>query len=191
MPNGTHVVLYKRPSYQGEEYFNPKHSYSLNVLGISDPHGCIRYAYVRFPGSAHDTRVFIYTPVAQTPNVYFRDDEYILADTGYPSSSNVVPTYKKTRARLGWQEREARERFNTAVAQERIVVENTFGRLKGWCQSLRGLPIDIRNGRLHQMLCLWVRACNVLHNMMCTTRIGQQCRMQMKLTVLARKSLPK
>ncbi|KAI9921764.1 hypothetical protein PsorP6_001887 [Peronosclerospora sorghi] len=56
---------------KGEEYFNRKHSYALNVLGICDPHSCIRYAYVRFPGSVHDSRVFSDTPVAQTPNVYF------------------------------------------------------------------------------------------------------------------------
>jgi hypothetical protein len=71
----------------------------------------------------------------QHPNNFFSPGEYIIADSGYPATLQVVPMFKLvTRNAVG-----DKKRFNDAAASVRVKVEHAFGILKSRFTSLQGL----------------------------------------------------
>ncbi|KIH67231.1 hypothetical protein ANCDUO_02441 [Ancylostoma duodenale] len=55
--DGTHIPIIG-PSENEEDYVNRKNYHSLNVGVIVDYDGKIRWVSTKWPGSAHDSRVF-------------------------------------------------------------------------------------------------------------------------------------
>ena len=54
--DGCHVTILA-PTENKEDYFNRKHAYSVNFLGILDSQMLFLHVSVGYPGSIHDSRV--------------------------------------------------------------------------------------------------------------------------------------
>lgn len=73
MPNiigvidGTHIPIIappeNNPETPGHLYVNRKGYHSLNVLAITDANCKIIYADARFPGSVHDSAIWMVSPI--------------------------------------------------------------------------------------------------------------------------------
>ena len=82
------------------------------------------------PGSLHDSRVLrrseLYSRAETDYIELFPNSYFILGDSAYPSKSWLVPPFKDTGNLT-----DAQRRFNYSHSSTRIVVENTFGLIKG------------------------------------------------------------
>lgn len=159
--DGTDIVLARRPELDGDAYFNRKARYALNAQMVVDDACRIRHFYLGFPGSVHDARAFGACKLATRPELFFRGEEYILADSAYALTPTVIPSYKGSAANSP-----ENARFNQLHSTVRIATEHAIGRLKGRFGSLRGLRICIRDKRSHEKALRWIEACLVLHNML-------------------------
>ncbi|GAU99995.1 hypothetical protein RvY_10919 [Ramazzottius varieornatus] len=154
-------IAVEAPSMCGEDYYTRKGSYAINAMIVCDDLKRIRHVFAGFPGCSHDHRVFMYSKLALNPFKYFSGHEYLLADSAYPVSDIIVPTFKKPLANS--HENTA---LNTAHSQARVIVEQTIGMLKGRFQSLKALRLRIKNKKDHEFAVYWIRTCCMLHNML-------------------------
>ena len=61
------------------------------------------------------------------------------------------------------------KRFNESCASVRVIIEHTFGLLKGRWSSLRGLRGSVATAFDEHRATCWIRACVVLHNLLLST----------------------
>ena len=159
--DGTTIDLAFKPSNDGEDYFSRKMRYSLAAMVVCDDECKIRFADCGFAGSAHDSRVYRSTPLAQTPEKFFSHGEYLLGDKGYPLTRHLITPYKGIQADMP-----ENVTFNDALSHVRVKIEHTFGRLKSRFQSLDGMRIFVNRRKGHYRAVLWFFACAVLHNLL-------------------------
>jgi hypothetical protein len=146
--DGTHIPIIQ-PAHSGTAYCNRKGYYSINVQAAVDHRKRFIEATVGWPGSVADGRVFANsflksnleqllgtlpsTPVATRPSAASRETQhenipaFILADSAYPSTSRVVPTFKNNECN---RDRDIKK-LNAKLAGIRYCVENAFGICKG------------------------------------------------------------
>ena len=159
--DGTLVVLEKRPTMAGSDYFSHKSKYGLSTQVVCDDQRRIINVFAGFCGSAHDNRVFKHSRLHVSPDLFFQHGEYILADSGYTSTANVVSCFKKPPLASLNQEK---EQFNKILASTRVVNEHCIGMLKGRFQCLKRLRVVIRDKHHHKRAVYYIRTCVVLHN---------------------------
>ena len=116
----------------------------------------------RWPGRAHDARVFNRSPLCKDlPDLCYilgqRLDQtyHILGDSAYPLSNYVMTPYKHRRTELNAFER----KYNTHHASKRSVIEHAFGLLGIRFPRLQHLGYNDNDKRI-----LVVVAACVLHN---------------------------
>ncbi|XP_036340414.1 putative nuclease HARBI1 [Rhagoletis pomonella] len=78
---------------------------------------------------------------------------YLLADSAYPCTSNVVTPYRDN-GHLTHQQK----RFNIKLSSGRVAIEHTFGILKQRFRQLYYCKLGV------EKLCHFIRTCCVLHN---------------------------
>ena len=162
--DGSHIPI-KGPQENKESYFNRKRFYSMNLQGIVGGDGRFLDVAVGFPGSIHDARVMrmsgIYAriqsgevlqqPIENINNVPI--GPLIIGDSAYPSLPWLLKPYSSRNIN------HSKARFNTILSKSRVIVEQTFGALKGrWRCLLKVLEIHPMN------VPKTVVACCVLHN---------------------------
>jgi hypothetical protein len=111
------------------------------------------------PGGLHDARALRLSELWGRAQELFPpqpDSGYLLADSAFPATHWIVPTFRVPHGR-------AQELFNRQHASARGVVERAFGVLKGRFSALRRLPHDdpARASRYVLLACQ-------LHNMILT-----------------------
>ena len=158
--DGTHIILSSKSSNQGEQYFNQKSRYSISCMIVNDQNCKITHLQADFPGSTHDSRVFVNSQIWLKHN-FFKDGEYLLVDSGYPLTAITIPPYKQPASNT-----RENQRFNRHLSSIRVKSEHTIGQLKGRFQSLRGIPTVIDGKHTHTLVVLWIRSCGVLHNLL-------------------------
>lgn len=158
--DGTHFNLHCKPTVQGEAYFSRKSRYGIASMIVCTVDFRIIYASTGRPASTHDTRVWRNSDLCNNIHHYLDEHEYLLADTGYPLSRNVIIPFKKPHAN-----KRRNRRFNKHLSQVRIKVEHCIGILKGRWQSLRELRSLLIKPKHHKHAVQWAEACMVLHNM--------------------------
>ncbi|KAF4662142.1 hypothetical protein FOL47_006387 [Perkinsus chesapeaki] len=123
--DGTHLPI-RRPDEYGDAYINRKGWFSVNAMVCCDLDGTIRYFDCSFPGSTHDARIF---DESSLPGILTDLKPYCaIGDSAYPCQSQ--------------------RRFQKAICAARVIIEQTFGRLKmrfqclsrPWRSSLARLP---------------------------------------------------
>ncbi|KAK6017277.1 transposase, IS4 family, partial [Ostertagia ostertagi] len=127
--DGTHCRILK-PSIAAEDYVCRKGFHSLNVGVIVDYEGRVRWACARWPGSAHDSRVF------KTSALYaqLRSGEcggVLIGDAAYASETFLLKAINAPK--------NAHEiRYNNAICAARARIECAFGVIKRQFHILHG-----------------------------------------------------
>ncbi len=130
-------------------------------MAICDFDKRFRYLYVGLPGSSHDQRGWDNSQIGINTNQYFSEDQYLLADSGYRLSEEVIVPYKRGRGRnLSPEE----ERFNKALSSQRMKIEHAFGLLKNRFQNLKTLTTQISTPQQLDRCLYFVKATVIVHN---------------------------
>lgn len=158
--DGTTIVLAEKPIKDGEIYFNRKNEYGLNCQIVADLDRRIRYFFVGYPASVHDSRCIKESNFCTTPEDFFSPGEYVLADSAYTLSEHVITPFKKPTS-LNHDNAE----FNSILSSVRVEVEHCIGILKNRFGSLKGMRHRISGGKSAREVVDWVKACAILHNM--------------------------
>ncbi|KAF8235112.1 hypothetical protein L208DRAFT_1258770, partial [Tricholoma matsutake] len=92
----------------------------------------------------------------------FGTDEWMWADSAYPSETwSVSPFKKPANSELSPDQKT----FNYYLSKIHIRVEHAIGLLKGRFQSLFELWIQIYTHEKHLWAIVWIRCCIILHNL--------------------------
>ena len=116
----------------------------------------------RWPGRAHDARVFAQSPISEdlADLCYIEDrclDEtfHVIGDSVYPLSNYLITPYRVRRQNMTVQQK----KFNTHLSSKRAVIERAFGLLGLHFPRLMKLKVNTLEKRIK---CI-VASC-VLHN---------------------------
>ena len=163
--DGTHIPIIS-PQDCPADYFNRKGSHSIILQGTVDHAGQFIDIYVGWPGQVHDARVFsnssLYRrgqnqtlfPDLKKPIAGKDIPLLLLGDPAYP----LLPWLMKAFPNNGRLSQEQKT-FNYRLSKARVVVEHSYGRLKGrWRCLLKRLDVDVRDASE------LVATCCVLHN---------------------------
>ncbi|EFP74151.1 hypothetical protein PGT21_050170 [Puccinia graminis f. sp. tritici] len=159
--DGSLIPLSDCPSRHGSDYYSRKGFYCISTLIVCDSQRNIQYMYTGWPGCSHDSRVMGNSPITLNPDKYFKSGEFLLADSAYTTTMNVVAAFKKPSHGSLTEDEHS---FNYYLAQKRVVIEQCIGGLKGQFQSLKGLRLRIGGKRDRVRANAWIIACGVLHN---------------------------
>ena len=172
--DGSHIPIV-RPVESASDYYNRKGYFSIIVQGVVDCHGQFMDAYIGWPGKLHDARVFYNSAFYRkntegqlfpnwTRRLYGTDVPLvILGDPAYPLLPWLMKPYPETSNTTAEE-----KHFNYRQSRARMVVENSFGRLKGrWRCLLKRMDYELSN-----ITCV-VAACITLHNL--CEKYGDYC----------------
>ena len=162
--DGTHIPI-SCPNENKQDYFCYKQFFSLNVQAVCDYKGMFMDVDCRWPGSVHDSKVFVNSnlnKMLQNKNfngVYQslltgcgKVPNYLIGDPAYPLSPYCMKEFEH----CGNDDEVI---FNNMLRSARNPIECTFGRLKArWSILTRKM-----NMKLEKVPTI-VYACFVLHN---------------------------
>ncbi|ODM87084.1 putative nuclease HARBI1 [Orchesella cincta] len=137
--DGTDIVFDEAPHDDKELYWSRKKKYCIQAQIICDIDRKIRDLFTGYPGSVHDAKAFSKSPIAIVPNKFFSAGEFIIGDSAYAISENVITPYKRGVQGITPE----RKAFNRHLSSHRVLVENTIGLLKSRFQSLKSLRIRV------------------------------------------------
>lgn len=164
--DGSHIPIMAPREYH-TEFFNRKGWYSIVLQAVVDGRGLFWNIFVGKPGSLHDARVLRLSALwelAETGKLFSHQQKniggqdvghYILGDAAYPLTSWLMKPFLDN-GHLTPQQ----EVYNKKTSRARVVVENTFGRLKGRWRCLQK-----RNDCSLERVMSMVLTCCVLHNL--------------------------
>jgi hypothetical protein len=159
--DGTLLPLEEKPSIDPQDYYSQKGSYGLATLVVCNDNKRIIYYLTGWPGCSHDTRLWDNCNLHLKESTCFSPGQYLIADSGFPTESNLVPAFKKPPHGPIPQ---MKKNFNQHLASLRVCNEHCIGILKGRFQSLRGLQMELTLIEAMRKLTNWVSACVILHN---------------------------
>ncbi|XP_068103245.1 putative nuclease HARBI1 [Hyperolius riggenbachi] len=151
----THVA-FNAPKRKEHIYRNRKSYHSINVQVVVDADMVIRNVVTGFPGCCHDAHILKHSGIYDAFESGELSGGWLLGDSGYPCLKWLLTP-------VGRASTAAEMAYNSAHSRTRVVVERTFGVLKG-----RFRAISLSGGHLRYSpgkVCKIVMACCVLHNM--------------------------
>ena len=164
--DGSHIPIIK-PQDCPSDYFNRKNFYSVIIQGVVDFRGRFIDMYMGWPGKCHDARVFVNSSFYSkgNSNMLFPDWKrrlhgvdvpmIVLGDPAYPLLPWLMKPYIETPTTP-----DNERHFNYRHSRARMVIENSFGRLKGrWRILLKRMDCSLQN------VTITIGACVTLHNL--------------------------
>ena len=150
--DGSHIALKTVPVNEWIEYFNRKQDYSVVIQGVAS----FKFLDVGtgYPGSIHDARILrlskLHSKIDQGnllkgPLKQIGGSEIgplLVGDSAYPLSVWLMKPFKQTPMLTVSQ-----LRYNRALSQARVVIEQAFGILKGRRRCLYK-PIEEKTSRV-------------------------------------------
>lgn len=164
----THLYLNLPDARDSTSYRDRTSQYSAIMQAVTDQTGRFLDVFVGYAGSCNDARVMAESPffhsiyareLLQKPVIKLRGVNiapYIIGDSGYPLRPHLMTPYP---GRGGVTE--LRKSYNFYHSSTRIVVERTFGQLKGRWRMLNG-TMDFKNV---ERLSLFAYTACILHNL--------------------------
>ncbi|XP_066603752.1 putative nuclease HARBI1 [Prorops nasuta] len=156
--DGCHIRIQK-PSESSEVYCNRKKFFSIILQAVVDVNMKFTNIYCGEPGSLHDARVLrrsvLHHSTANNLETIFPHNTFIIGDSAYPNLEWLVPPFRNN-GHLTPQQIE----FNYRHSSTRMVVERTFGHLKGRFRRIK----FFNEYRDIQFITEMVTAICILHN---------------------------
>ncbi|CAG8852987.1 16199_t:CDS:1, partial [Gigaspora margarita] len=91
----SHINLFEVPSKPNKDvYFTRKRRYAIHLQAIVDHQGLFINYDVGYLVSVHDAKVFWNSGLYHYRNQLFENNDYLLADSVYPISLNIIPSFK-------------------------------------------------------------------------------------------------
>jgi hypothetical protein len=132
--DGSHLNLFEAPSKPNKDvYFTRKRRYAIHLQATVDHQGIFINYDLGYPASVHDAKVFRNSSLYRYRNQLFEETDYVLADSAYPISPTIIPSFKNPSG----SDRNRQNAFNKMHSKTRVVVEQAFGRLKNRFQLLK------------------------------------------------------
>jgi hypothetical protein len=156
--DGTHIPFAVRPAVDGEVFWTRKHTYAMNTQLVCDETLRILFYQTGWAGSVHDAKAFKHTSLFRNPAELFSNGEFILGDSAYPLSPNLLTPYRNAAG--------VNRDFNFRHANMRVSVEHLMGALKGRWQSLKELRCQVKKKSDLSNVNNWIRCCYILHNIL-------------------------
>lgn len=166
--DGCHIPILK-PHVDQAAYCNRKGWHSIVLQAVVDHNFCFTDVYVGWPGRTHDARVLANSPIYQMAEAHdgylFPREKstvvdgvevpiHLIGDAAYPLKKWLMKGFLNHQILTPDQ-----SHFNFCLSSARMVVENSFGRLKGrWRCLLKRNDVDIN------IMSDIVVACCILHN---------------------------
>ncbi|XP_021373738.1 protein ANTAGONIST OF LIKE HETEROCHROMATIN PROTEIN 1-like [Mizuhopecten yessoensis] len=151
--DGTHIRI-KPPHEHAPDYINRKKFHSILLQGVCRENRMFTDINVGWPGRVHDARVLKNSQIWLNGPV-FCGRHHLLGDGAYPCKHWLLTPYRDN----GHLQRDM-VKYNRALSGTRVVIENTFGILKGRFRRLQFVDM-VDNGYICKVI---VTAC-ILHNM--------------------------
>ncbi|XP_063911205.1 putative nuclease HARBI1 [Zophobas morio] len=162
--DGTHILIFpppaEHPVHPGRVYVNRKNSHSINCQLICDSNLKILNINARFPGSVHDSAVWMMSNVKEIMrNNHMQGDRttWLLGDSGYPLAPFLLTPI------IGAEDNTPEGRYNKAHIRARNCVERCIGLLKSYFRCL------LKDRVLHyspEVAGKIIYSCAVLHNIL-------------------------
>jgi len=108
----------------------------------------------------HDSTVLKATSIIKHPHRFFTNSEYLLGNSSYPSTTQMLVQYKLPHLTV------QNMKFNEIFSGERVVIEHVMGLVKGRWSSLRGMRLMYRCKKDLKQIKEWIVCCLILHNML-------------------------
>lgn len=155
--DGCHIPIIC-PADQQVAYRNRKCQHSVILQGICTAEKIFTDISAGYPGSMHDARVIrnsgIFSKATSDQSCIFHNGQYhLVGDSAYPLLPWLMVPHKDFGALTNCE-----KRYNKKLSKTRVVIENTFGLLKGRFRRLHMLDCNI------DFAPYIVTACCVLHN---------------------------
>ncbi|KIK15074.1 hypothetical protein PISMIDRAFT_16796 [Pisolithus microcarpus 441] len=142
------------PGWHREGFFDHKSCYSLSVQVVILPHNlCIVDYVIGVPSSLHDSNAFSHTCIYRHPETFLGANEWIWADSTYPSLSWCVIPFKRSSS---GSMPNTQKIFNQHLSKVRICSEHFYRSLKGRFQSLQEMRFQIQNQRDLDFANMWI-----------------------------------
>lgn len=90
--DGTQIPIVAPREYP-EQYVNRKGFFALNAQVVCNHRGIVTNLSCRWPGSVHDSRVLLNSPMQEVLDRGLLGDKYLLGDQGYSCQSNLLTPY--------------------------------------------------------------------------------------------------
>ena len=123
------------------------------MQGIVDHNRIFTNISVGWPGSVNDARVFRKCNIFRYSTNFFGPNEYLVGDSAYPCKGWCMVPYSRRGNQSAQQ-----KRFNHLHSTTRVVVEHSFGMLKGRFKRLKSMETSLKNALK------LITACVVIHN---------------------------
>ncbi|CAG8677124.1 12828_t:CDS:1, partial [Dentiscutata heterogama] len=134
--DGSHMNLLEAPSKLNKDvYITRKRRYAIHLQAVIDHRGIFLNYDLGYPASVHDAKVFRNSSLYRCRNQLFEETDYVLADSAYPISLNIIPSFKDPSG----LDKNQKIAFNQKHSKSRVVVEQAFGRLKSRFRLLQEL----------------------------------------------------
>lgn len=163
--DGTLFPLEFAPEKDPEDYHGRKYNWSLTCLVVSDQKRRIRWYVSGYPGSAHDNRMLRKSPLKLDKEEWFGLYEYIICDTAFDPSENVVPAYKASPGQTEPADPDERL-FNGVMTTPRVSSEHVNGMWKGRFPWLRMVPNKIKSEKTLKDILKYIHCTVLLHNLL-------------------------
>ncbi|XP_069358752.1 putative nuclease HARBI1 [Maniola hyperantus] len=157
--DGSHFKIVVPPKEEEHWYYSRKHYHSLNVQMVCDDEYRILSVNPKFGGANHDSFIWENSDLNTYIQSLHQNGEvvWLLGDSGYPQRPWLMtPILDATQG-------SPEAYYNEKHMRARVVIENTFSRLKNrWRYLHKDRTLHYRPLKCSRI----ILACSVLHNLM-------------------------
>ena len=148
-----HIPI-KPPVKTQADYINRCGKHTVNLMAVCNADKVFTFIHVGCTGSAHDSRVFRYTDISTRPELFFPSgDFHIIGDSAFTLSTHTMIPYRDS-----GNITPDKVNYNSKLSKSRIVIEHSFGLLKGRFRRLKFIDTQIEH------VADIISACCILHN---------------------------